>query len=281
MGLTWGLRISQDSTDVIGDTSWHGPKMALHAVQVKPVCTNIFPCWRCVSQKNLTRIQIIPNASPVQLSILTPQNYVAILGTWGPRENRFTIPLKGPVILCAFGWNLPCLPCQVSQVTWSAWDPSGGVSYKCEISTNVNLEKKRQSIGIQREKSYMKKWLFFSAASKQELKPFMHNSWTPDRRSRGKRHFEKAVWRSTALDKERLSIYSNVTVIFQLDLDMNWDSKLLYPMDFEDFLWHFILRCSLARKLPIPFFCRVSTLLLRARCLLSCNKIEVSWIQQQ
>ena len=87
MGLIWGLRISQDSTDVIGDTSWHGPKMALHAVQVKPVCTNIFPCWRCVSKKNLTRIQIIPNASPVQLSILTPQNYISYFGDLGtPRE---------------------------------------------------------------------------------------------------------------------------------------------------------------------------------------------------
>lgn len=148
MGLTWGLRISQDSTDVIWDTSWHGPKMALHAVQVKPVCTNIFPCWRCVSKKNLTRIQIIPNASPVQLSILTPQNYIAILGTWGPRENRFTVPLKGPVILCAFGWgeispaakSLEAL--EILQV---------GCRKKCEISTNVT-RKKTQSIGIQREK---------------------------------------------------------------------------------------------------------------------------------
>lgn len=211
MGLTWGLRISQDSTDVIGDTSWHGPKMALHAVQLKPVCTNIFPCWRCVSKKNLTRIQIIPNASPVQLSILTPQNYISYFGDLGTPREQVHPSIEGssnPLCLCV-GWNLPCLPCKSCQVTWSAWDPSGGVSYKCGISTNVTRlgEKKTQFIGIQREKVTWKNECFFG---RKQLNRNSNPSCTilelltGDRGS--SRHFEKAVWRSTALDKERLSI---------------------------------------------------------------------------
>ena len=208
MGLTWGLRISQDSTDVIGDTSWHGPKMALHAVQVKPVCTNIFPCWRCVSQKNLTRIQIIPNASPVQLGKYPdPSKLYSYFGDLGtPREQVHPSIEGSSNPLCLWvGWNLPCLPCQVSQVTWSAWDPAGGVSYKCEISTSVTRKKKNAVHWHSQGKSYMKKWMFFPRQANRNSNPSctILELLTGDR---GKRHFEKAVWRSTALDKERLSI---------------------------------------------------------------------------
>ena len=180
--------------------------MALHAVQVKPVCTNIFPCWRCVSQKNLTRIQIIPNASPVQLSILTPQNYIAILGTWGPRENRFTIPLKGPVILCAFGWGeiSPASPAK-SAKSLEALEILQ-VEYRINVRfLQVWLGKKNAVHWHSQGKSYMKKWMFFPRQANRNSNPSctILELLTGDR---GKRHFEKAVWRSTALDKERLSI---------------------------------------------------------------------------
>ena len=119
MGLTWGLRISQDSTDVIGDTSWHGPKMALHAVQVKPVCTNIFPCWRCVSKKNLTRIQIIPNASPVQLGKYPdPSKLYSYFGDLGTPREQVHLSIEGSSNpLCLWVKSpLPPLPSQPSHL---------------------------------------------------------------------------------------------------------------------------------------------------------------------
>lgn len=203
-------------------------------------------------------------------------SYFGDLGT--PREQvHHSIEGSSNPLCLWVGWNLPCLPCQVSQVTWSAWDPAGGVSYKCEISTSVTRKKKTQFIGIHREKVTWKNECFFRGKQigTQTLHVQFLNSW-PETEGRGtsKKQCEEV------LHLTRKDFLYNVTVNFLTgpwhDLRFKVTQWIL-----RIFWWHFILSCSLARKLPIPFWVGCQRCFSELGVCSPVTKIELAWIQQQ
>lgn len=222
MGLTWGrLRISQESTDVIGDASWQ-TWTKNGSSKWNQFAPTYFHVGDLYPKKNLTRIQIIPNDSPVQLSILTPQNYLAILGIQ-TLLYRFTLALMG-LWVGEISQQLQ-LPAAKSLEAFEILDPKVGEKLS-QVESYLwgfnKCDRKKYSKG-----KNMKKWKPPQAASISNSNPLQFLNLWPETERRGTTSKKQ---REEVIDKERIS---NVTVIFSLDLDMKWDSKL--PNGFSGF----------------------------------------------